>query len=200
MLTTVVFDLGNVLVGWDPRRPFADLPAAAVDEFLLRSPFAELNHAMDAGMPFADAHTQMRSRAPEHADSFERYWDGFASTLTGPVPGMAELVAEVGEAGLRRLGLTNWAADTYHHAAVAAPVIETLDDVLVSGRVGLAKPDPAIFELLIERFDLAPAQTLFVDDVAANVDGARSVGLRAHLFQGAEGLRAELVRSGVRLS
>lgn len=195
---TVVLDLGNVLVEWDPRVVWArTMSDAEIEQFLEQSGFAELNRSLDGGRRYHEARADLAARHPEHVGALDAYWDAFPETLVRPVPGMAELVAELDAGGTRLLGLSNWSAETYHHAPVAAPAIALLEDVLVSGRVRLAKPDPAIFELLISRFDLDPSRTLFVDDSEANVAAARGVGLHAHHFTGAEPLRAELVHRGV---
>jgi len=200
-LTTVVLDLGNVLIGWDPRRIWSrTLSEEEIETFLTESGFVELNHAMDGGDTYAHARAEMLARAPHHVTTLDAYWHAFPEALIGPIPGTAELVSELAELGIRLLGLTNWSAETIHHAPVAAPAIAMLEDLLVSGHEGLAKPDPAIFELLIERYRLMPEQTLFVDDVAANVEAARSVGLHAHLFTGADGLRRELRSRGVEVA
>lgn len=197
-VTTVVFDLGAVLVGWDPRRVWSrTLSEAEIELFLSESRFAELNHTLDGGRTYADARAELERRAPHHVGTLDAYWSAFADALTGPVPGMAELVAEIDGLGLRLLGLTNWSAETIHHAVPAAPAIGMLEDLLVSGREGLAKPDPAIFELLLERYELVPEQTVFVDDSPANVTSAAGLGLRAVQFTGAAALRTALRALGV---
>lgn len=196
--TTVVLDLGNVLVRWDPRRAWAGhLSDAEVDLFLEESDFATLNRAIDAGRTFADAGHELGQRWPHHAPTLATYRDRFADTLTGPVPGTAELVRDLRGAGVRLLGLTNWSAETFHHAAAAAPAIDDLEDVLVSGREGLAKPDPRIFALLVERYGLDVGTTFFADDVPANVEAARGAGMAGHVFTTAAQLREDLRRHGV---
>jgi 2-haloacid dehalogenase len=199
-ITTVVLDLGNVLIGWDPRRAWAPTRSEEeIAEFLEESGFTDLNRSLDGGRRYADARAELELRHPHHVPTLDEYWEAFADTLTGPVPGMHELVAQLHAGGTRLLGLTNWSAETYHHAPAAVPAIALLEDVLVSGRVGLAKPDPAIFELLIGRYRLVPEQTMFVDDAEANVVAARSAGLIAHRFVDAERLRADLEDRGVPL-
>lgn len=197
-MTTVVFDLGNVLVGWDPRRVWSrSLSDAEIDAFLDESGFHELNRSLDGGVRYAEARAQLEARAPHHVATLDAYWQDFAGSLTGPVPGSAELVTELRDLGLRLLGLTNWSAETFHHAPVVAPAIGMLEDVLVSGREGMVKPDPQIFALLVERYALDPARTFFTDDTRANVAAARDAGLHAHLFTGVAGLRAALRDLGV---
>ncbi|WP_234346704.1 HAD family hydrolase [Cellulomonas timonensis] len=194
----VVFDLGNVLVRWDPRLPFAgSLTPAEVDALFEDVDFAAFNHLQDAGRPWDVALAALHELHPRHAAAMTLYRDNFAASLPGPVPGSAQVVQDVRAAGVRLLGLTNWSAETFHHAAPAAPAIELLEDVLVSGEVGLAKPDPRIFRLLARRFGLDPAGTVFVDDSPANVVAAAAEGFDALLFTDARRLRADLVERGL---
>lgn len=194
----VLYDFGNVLVGWDPYRAYDGHTARdAVDAFFADVDFAALNHARDAGETWAAARTHVGATHPHHVDLLDRYVEHFPATLTGPVDGSAELVRELRGLGLRLYGLTNWSAELFHHAATAAPATALMDDVLVSGREGLAKPDPAIFRLAIDRFGLDAERTLFTDDSPANVDAAARLGLRTHLFRGTAGLRAALRDLGV---
>jgi 2-haloacid dehalogenase len=196
--TTVVLDLGRVVVGWEPHLALADrLGADEWERFATEAGFAELNHAMDAGLSHAEALERLARTRPDHVPTLRRYCENFAATLTGPVPGTADVIDELAAAGVRLLGLTNWSAETFHHAAVAAPAIGRLEDVLVSGREGLVKPDPAIFRLLLDRYGLDPARTLFVDDSPPNVAAARAAGMLALRFTGAAALRRDLRALGI---
>lgn len=198
VITTVVFDLGKVLVSWDPYEAFADRwTRAQFDEYHTEIDFPAFNHEQDAGRSFADARAALMASVPHRAADFDHYVANFARTLGGPVEGTTELVDELREAGIRVLGLTNWAAENFHEAARSAPVIDRLEDVLVSGREGVAKPDPAIYDLLIQRFDLEPARTVFIDDTIVNVEAAARAGLVALHFTDAAGLRDELRRQGL---
>ncbi|MDM8083894.1 HAD family phosphatase [Cellulomonas cellasea] len=194
----VVFDLGNVLVRWDPRLPFVgSLTSDEVDAMFEEVDFAAFNHLQDAGRPWAVALASIRERHPQHAAAMTLYRDNFAASLAGPVPGSERVVRDLRATGVRLLGLTNWSAETFPHAEPAAPVIGLLEDVLVSGEVGLAKPDPRIFRLLAERHGLDPEATVFVDDSAANVEAAAGEGFDALLFTDAERLRADLAERGL---
>jgi len=198
MIDTVVFDLGNVLVRWDPYRPFVGrVPERDTDAFLVGFDFLAFNHRQDAGRSWADARADLAASAPEHLPAFDVYVEHFADTLTGPVPGSHELVRDLRAAGVRLLGLTNWSAETFHLAEPAAPAIGLLEDVLVSGEVGVAKPDPRMFALLTQRFGLRPERTVFTDDSATNVAAGAAAGFDAILFTTAEALRTELLARGV---
>ncbi|MPV49326.1 MULTISPECIES: HAD family phosphatase [unclassified Pseudactinotalea] len=197
-VSTVVYDLGQVLIGWDPNRVWSrTMSPEQISEFTETINFRALNHSLDAGRPFEDAHAQVRATWPAHALPLRQYWDAFADSLTGPIPGSAELVAELHAAGIRLLGLTNWSAETFHHAREAAPALGLLEDILVSGREGVAKPDPAIFSLLIDRFGLRPAETVFVDDSLPNVEAAEAAGLRGIHFRSTADLRRRLADLGL---
>lgn len=197
-MSVVVLDLGNVLVRWDPYGAYEGRMARAdVDRFFAEVDFAALNHRQDAGRPWADARAELLATHPAHVNALDLYVRHFADTLSGPVPGSADVVRDLAAAGVRLLGLTNWSAETFHHAAPAAPAIGLLEAVLVSGEVGLAKPDPAIFRLLAHRFAVEPADAVFVDDSPANVAAAREVGFDGIVFTDAPALRRDLVARGL---
>ncbi|MBE1874967.1 HAD family phosphatase [Myceligenerans sp. TRM 65318] len=205
MIETVVLDFGNVLVGWDPYAAYANhtdasgraWTAADVDAFFDEIGFAALNHEADAGRPFADIVAQLERTHPHRAADLTAYVDHYADTLTGPVPGSETLVKDLAALGLRLYGLTNWSAETFRHAEPAAPAIGLLDGVVVSGRVGLAKPDERIYELLARRFDVDPARAVFVDDKQENIDAARSCGFHAIRFTDTDATRRHLRALGV---
>ncbi len=195
---TLLLDLGNVLVPWEPRRAFDGLLSPdEVQRFFDDVDFPEVNRALDAGRDWADVRDQLAALGPWYAHTLDLYLANFRRTLSGTVPGMADLVSELHGLGIRMLGLTNWSAATFHHAVPAAPSIALLEDVVVSGREGLTKPDPRIFALVVERFALVPARTLFVDDAPANVAAARALGIPAVVFTGAQPLRADLRARGL---
>lgn len=194
----VVLDLGNVLVGWDPYLPFEDsMSREEWQQFAADVDFPLLNAMTDRGVPIAEVVALAAKKGPGLADALKGYYDGFGRSLTGPVPGVAEIVDELRAAGLRLIGLTNWSAETFHHAERAAPAIARLDAVVVSGRERLIKPDPQIFQLLAERHDLAPERTVFVDDSSPNTEAAAALGFVPILFISASHLRQELHRLGI---
>lgn len=198
VVDAVLFDLGQVLVVWDPYAPYAGLrPRDEVQRFFDEIDFAAFNHEQDAGRSYADARASLARTHPHHLPMLDLYRERFAHAVSGPVPGSFELVEDLRAAGVRVLGLTNWSAETYPLAPATIPAVALLEDVVVSGEVGLAKPDPRIFRLAAEQLGLDPARTVFTDDSEANVVAARRVGYRAHTWSGAEGLRRHLVALGV---
>ncbi|GAA4711778.1 2-haloacid dehalogenase [Promicromonospora umidemergens] len=196
-IDTVVYDFGNVLIGWDPFGPYVGRPRAEIEAFFEAVDFASINHAADAGTPYAVLLERVERTRPDLVEDLRRYVEHYELSLIGPIDGSAELVAELKGLGLRLYGLTNWQAETFHSAEPAAPAIGLMEDVIVSGREGMAKPDRRIFELVVERFGVDPARAVFIDDKDVNVDAARGVGFHGVVFTTTEALRKDLRALGL---
>jgi 2-haloacid dehalogenase len=199
-MDTVLFDLGGVLVDWNPRylyRPLFGGDAAAMEDFLARVCPPEWNHQMDEGKPFAQAVAERQRLFPEHAPLIAQWHEGWPQMLRDEIPGTVAILRELRDRSVRLFALTNWSAETFPVALARYPFLAWFEDIVVSGEVALAKPDPRIFELTISRTGLDPAATLFTDDSARNVEAARACGLRAELFTSPQRLRATLEAFGV---
>jgi len=190
----VVFDLGGVLIDWDPRYLYRKLLAdeAAVEEFLATVCTREWNAEQDRGRPFAEGVAELVERYPAHAAAITAYSERWSEMLGGTIDGTVEVLAELRAAGTPLYALTNWSAETFEIARERFELLSWFDGMLVSGEERLIKPDPAIFRLLAERFGLDPAATFYVDDSEANVAAARALGFDAARFTGPEQLRREL--------
>lgn len=197
--TTVVFDLGGVLVYWDPRALFSRVldEGEDVDAFLDEIGFAEWNHAQDAGKPWAQAVAEHSERHPARAAAIAAYPQRFTESVPGPMDDSVAVVAELVGHGVRLLALTNWSAELFPLVRPRLTFLNDFEAVVVSGEEGLAKPDPALFRVLIDRHGVVPADTVYVDDLQRNVDTATALGFRALLFTDATSLRADLVRHGL---
>jgi 2-haloacid dehalogenase len=189
-----VFDLGGVLIDWDPRYLYRKLLAdeAAVEEFLATVCTPEWNAEQDRGRPFAEGIAELVERHPAHAAAIAAFHERWPEMLGGDIPGAVELLAELRATGLPLYALTNWSAETFVLARERFEFLDWFDGLLVSGEERIIKPDPAIFELLLDRFGLDPGSTLYVDDSEANVAAAAALGLDAVRFTGPEGLRRDL--------
>lgn len=200
-LDAVVFDVGNVIVAWDPQGAVAGrVSAQAWEEFVRDADFQGLNAGLDAGRSIEcvlDDLVAAHPERPDWAEILRTYHAHHRDSLPGPVPGMDRLIDDLAATGAPLYALTNFAADLFEKARPLMPALERFSGVIVSGREHLVKPDPAIYRLLLDRFDLAEGRTLFVDDSAANVAGARAAGMHTHRFTGVGRLRAELVERGV---
>jgi 2-haloacid dehalogenase len=196
--TTVVFDLGGVLVDWDPRYLYRQLlPEDEVEDFLTEVDFAAWNYRADAGGRWADAVAEQAARFPHRAELLAAYPERFRETLGGEVPGTVGLLRDLHAAGVRLLALTNWSAETFPHARAMFAFLSLFEDVVVSGEERVAKPDLGVFRLVLDRYHLDPARTVFVDDSPRNVAAAATAGLLALRFHDAHQLRADLQRLGL---
>ncbi len=196
-MDTVLFDLGGVLVDWNPRylysRHFGG-DDAAMEDFLARICAPDWNLEMDAGKPFAVAVAERQQLYPQHAELIALWQEGWPHMLRGPIEESVALLDALRARGHRLLALTNWSAETFPIARARFPFLGWFEAIVVSGEENLAKPDPRIFQLTIERHGLEPRRTLFIDDSPRNVEAARALGLSAVQFRGPDTLRADLER------
>jgi len=197
-ISTVVFDLGGVLIDWDPRHLYRLLmPEDEVEAFLDEIGFAAWNHAQDAGGSWADAVAAHVTRHPHRRELIEAYPERFHDTLGGPIAGTVTILAELHAAGVQLLALTNWSAETFRIARSEYAFLDLFDGIVVSGEERVAKPDPRIFQILLERHKLDAAHTLLIDDAPANVAAARTAGIVAIRYENPGRLREQLVGLGV---
>ena len=199
-VSAVVFDVGNVLYGWDPDsflvRQIADDDARL--RFVEETDLYSWHESLDGGRPYDEAAAELNEKFPHYAEVIAAWSDRFGETITGPVPGTHEIVEELDARGVPLFAITNFSADFWppFHAGEKA-FFDRFRDIVVSGEVKLLKPDPAIYWLALDRFRLRPAEALLVDDRAINVEGALAVGMQAHLFTGADDLRRRLETEGL---
>lgn len=185
LVDAVLFDLGNVLVRWDPYLPYEGrYTREEVERFFREADFMALNHAQDAGEPWPSVRARLAAQRPDLVPMLDVYLADHRESVPGEVPGADGTVRGLRAVGVRVYGLTNWGAENWHVAAEQAPVIDLLEGVVVSGHEKVAKPDPDAFARAAERFRLDPARTLFTDDSPRNVAAADALGFRVHLFRG----------------
>jgi 2-haloacid dehalogenase len=197
--TSVVFDLGGVLIDWDPRHLYRDLipDEAAMEAFLTDVVGQPWNRKQDAGRPIADANAELIARFPQHKDLIEAYYGAFDRMMRGPIDGTVEVLEVLCANNVPVYALTNWSAETFPLARERFGFLDLFKGIVVSGEEGLRKPDAAIFELLCERFDLEAEDTLFIDDHRPNVEAAEKLGFHTVLFSGPSQLRGRLTGWGL---
>ncbi len=197
-LRAVVFDIGNVLVDWQPNLAFLpDLGSqAAVDEFLARTDFFARNLRADGGAAWADLAGEIEDAADRAI--FAAYPTRFAVTVPNAIESSWQAMEDLRERGLFIHAITNWSAETWPHGVAAHPRLGRAFGVtVVSGREGVIKPDARIFDLLCNRAGLAPRECLFIDDSARNIAGAAAFGMDTIHFTGPDALRAGLLQRGL---
>ncbi|MGR3433464.1 MAG: HAD family hydrolase [Shimia sp.] len=197
MTRAVVWDIGGVLVGWQPHLAWSrEMGEAEARAFLSRIDFPARNLRADGGTTFADLATELDD--PEDAARLAAYPSLYARTVQNRVTGSWEILDDLIAAGTPVHAITNWSAETWPEGVKVHPRLdEVFGTLVVSGREGVVKPDPAIFRLLCDRAGLAPDECIFIDDGLRNVEGARAVGMAGHHFRGADDLRADLTERGL---
>lgn len=199
-LDAVVFDLGGVLIDWNPRylfrRIFGD-DVSAMEYFLAEVCSPAWNARQDAGRSWDEAVEEATLRHPAYAEAIRAYRDRWAETLGDAIEPTVEVLAGLRAAGHRLYALTNWSRETFPIARQRFPFLAWFDGILVSGEEGMMKPDPAIYRLLLSRYGLDAARTVFIDDTAPNVVAAAAVGLKALRFHDAAQLRRDLAAAGI---
>ena len=195
----VVFDLGQVLIRWDPEAPYRDLIPDPDERrrFLTEVVSHEWNLEQDRGRSWADAEAALIAEHPEHADLIRAFRRDWHRMIPGEIAESVAILEALIDDGVDVTALTNWAADTFAETEARFAFLSRFRGITVSGRVGLIKPDPAIYHRHADDHGLSHAHTLFFDDNAANVAAARAVGWQAELFVSPEQLAADLRRRGL---
>ena len=200
-ISNVIFDFGNVLVDWDPVALLMPrYGEQRIEDFLDNevSGFYDACDRMDCGASPEEGIAWMRATHGDRwADMLVYYFDNFLDSLTGTMPGMRVLVDDVKATGIGVWGLSNWQRETIGEAEREYAILRALDGRVISGEVGLRKPDRAIYLKALETFGISADTTVFVDDKASNVIGANRAGLRCIRFRDERGLRRTLIGAGV---
>jgi len=198
--TIVVFDLGGVLVDWNPRYLYRSLfggDDAAMERFLAEVCTPAWNDEQDRGRPWAEACELLARRHPEQRALIEAWPARFDETMAGPVRGTVEVLAELRERGVPLYALSNWSAETFPHALARFPFLQWFRGTVISGAVRIRKPDDGIYRHLFDTYSLRAGDTLFVDDSLPNIEAATRLGMRAVQFTDAAALRGTLVEHGL---
>jgi 2-haloacid dehalogenase len=195
----IVFDLGNVLLAWDPEIPYRRLipDEAERRRFLDEVCTFAWNAEQDRGRTWREAEDLLIADHPELEPLIRAYFENHHEMLAGLIPGTAEILEALLAGGWDVTALTNYSAETFPKAQAIYPVLARFRGITVSGEAKIMKPDLAIYRLHAETFGLAPPATLFFDDNAKNVDAARAAGWNAELFTSAEKMRDDLRRYGI---
>jgi len=195
----IVFDLGGVLLDWDPRYLYRKLfdDEAEMDRFLSEVCTMDWHHAHDLGVPPEQTVPPLVEAHPEYAEHIWAWPRRSEEMLRGPIEESVEILRALKDRGVPVYALTNMETWTYPDRRERYPFLRWFDGTVVSGFEGVAKPDPRAYELLLERFGLAPQTALLIDDSPKNVAAARGVGMQAILFESPAALRERLRHVGL---
>jgi 2-haloacid dehalogenase len=195
--SVVVFDIGGVLIDWDPRHLYRKLFAGdetAMEHFLANVCTHEWNRCQDAGRSFAEGARLLKQGHPDKAELIDAYGARFDEMMAGPIVGAVEILAELRERDTPLYLLSNFSAETFPPALDRFDFLRWFRGMVISGEVGVIKPDPRIYEIMLARFAIDPHQAVYIDDVAANAEAARLFGIHGIQFTTPGALREELVR------
>ena len=199
--STLVFDIGNVLIGWDPRNLYRKLLPERSDEmewFLAHVCTGEWNLELDRGRDFAAAIRELIARQPPRLHGLIRaYHERWIEMLSGEIAGSVGILERLHAAGVPLYAITNWNHETFQLARAAYACLERFRGIVVSGEERVLKPDPTIYRILCERYQLRPERCLFIDDSVKNVRGAEAFGMRGLTFESPEQLEQDLKSLGV---
>lgn len=196
----VIFDVGGVLIEWDPRHLYRKLFAgddAAMEHFLATVCTHEWNRGQDGGRSFAEGARLLKAQHPDKATLIDAYSERFAEMMPGPISGTVEILVELRARGTPLYALTNFSAETYPATSARFEFLQWFRGVVVSGQVGAIKPNPEIFHALFDTHAIDPHRAVFVDDVPANAAAATALGVHGILFTTPVALRSELVELGL---
>lgn len=191
----VVFDVGGVLIEWNPRHLYRKLfggDDVRMERFLTEVCSPAWNLRQDAGRSWPEGIAELAGRWPEQAALIRAFDERWEEMVPGPIDATIALVRTLKRRGVQLFCLTNFSQAKFELTRRRFDVFALFDGIVVSGEIGLVKPDPAIFQHLLQRFRLSAGQCLFVDDAPANIEGARAAGMRGHLFRSAAALAGEL--------
>lgn len=196
----VVFDLGNVLLRWDPRFLYRKIFAgddARMEWFLANICTSEWNIEQDKGRTFEEAVQVLAARHPDHAPHINAYHERWHETLPGTVEGTVAILEELDRQGVPLYAITNFNGPKFRETQKRFDFLNRFRDVVVSGEVRMLKPDLEIFHHFLDRNSLRATECLFIDDNRDNVAGAQSIGIGAIHFESPQQLRTELVQRGL---
>jgi 2-haloacid dehalogenase len=195
----VVFDLGGVLLDWDPRHLYRGLieDEAEMERFLAEVCTLEWHAAHDRGIPMAESCAALAIAQPECADLINAWCARSEEMIAGPIEGTVEILKELLQKGVRCYALTNMERETYPLRLERFPFMRWFAGTVVSSHEGIAKPDPEIFRLLLDRYGLEAKRTVMIDDSLPNIETAASLGMTAVRFTSPIALRVAL--DGLRL-
>jgi len=194
-----VFDLGGVLIDWNPRYLYCKLfeREADMEHFLASICTTEWNLQQDAGRTFAEACAALKLKHPGNAERIDAWFERFDEMMSGPIAGTVDILSELRQREVPIYALSNWSAETFPFARRRFEFLQWFQAILLSAEVRLVKPDPRIFKHFCEKFALSPEQIIYIDDLQHNVKAASSIGMHAIHFTDATSLRQRLVEFGL---
>jgi 2-haloacid dehalogenase len=199
-VTTIIFDLGNVLIDWNPRYVYKTIfdDDTKIDWFFENVTTPDWNENQDAGRLITEANKELVAKFPEYEKEILAYYGRWTEMLGGAIKDTVEIFRELKEQNsLRFLALTNWSAELFPIALERYEFLQWFEGIVMSGEERTRKPFPEIYQILLSRYSVDPAEALFIDDSLRNIQGAAAVGIEGIHFISPAQLRSELITRGI---
>jgi 2-haloacid dehalogenase len=199
-ITTVIFDLGGVLIDWNPRYVYRQIfdTEEKIDWFFENICTSEWNENQDAGRSLQEATEELVAKFPEYEKEVRAYYDRWEEMLGGPVHETVEILRSLKETNKYKVyALTNWSAETFPVALQRYDFLHWFDGIVMSGAERTRKPFPEIYQLLLNRFEVNSSEAVFIDDSLRNIEGAEAIGIAGIHFQSPQQLLQDLKQSQI---
>jgi 2-haloacid dehalogenase len=194
-INTIIFDLGNVLIDWNPKYVFDKMfqDEEKKKYFFQNICTMEWNETQDAGRSIKEATEELVALHPEWKEYIEAYYDQWKDMLGGPIHDTVEIFRQLKESGKYKLyALTNWSAELFPYALELYEFLHWFDGRVVSGEEKMRKPSPEFYHILLDRFHVTPVEALFIDDNFRNIQAAEEIGIKTIHFISPQQLKEEL--------
>ena len=191
----LVFDIGGVLLDWNPRhlfRKFFNGNQEGMERFLVEIGFTEWNLHQDAGRPFSEAVDELKTRHPKWGKLIEAYHTDWDESINGTIESTIDILVELREKGYPLFGLSNFSTEKFPLVRQRYEFFDWFEDILLSAEVNLVKPDPRIYQALLNRIGREPSECILIDDSAPNIESALKFGMDGIHFSSPEQLKREL--------
>jgi 2-haloacid dehalogenase len=195
MINTIIFDLGAVLIDWNPHYLYRSLftDEQEMKDFLANICTSDWNEEQDAGRSLQEGTNLLVAQYPEHEANIRAFYSRWVEMLGEPLHGTVEIFRQLKASGKYKIyALTNWSAETFPFALERYDFLNWFDGIVMSGAEKMRKPAPAFYQLLLDRYDVKAAEALFIDDNYRNILAAEKMGIKSILFTSVEGLEEEL--------
>jgi 2-haloacid dehalogenase len=199
-INAIVFDLGGVLIDWNPSYVFDRMFDSEEQKkhFFENICTAEWNEKQDAGRPLQEATGELVAKHPEWKEYIEAYYGRWEEMLGGPIHGTVKILRQLRQQSRYRLyALTNWSAELFPIALERYDFLNWFDGRVVSGEEKTRKPFREFYDVIVNRFQLLPEETLFIDDNLRNIEAAKEMGFQTIVFTSPSQLRDELIQAGI---
>jgi 2-haloacid dehalogenase len=199
-IKAIIFDYGNVLLEWNPRyvyqRYFPDDPEG-IEDFLKEINFMDWNAHQDKGRSFAEGVAELSKQFPHHAHLIQAYHEHWVDSIGEAYWGTVEIMQQLKQKGYSIYGLSNWSAETFPYAREKYNFFDLFDDMVISGAVGYVKPEPEIFQILLNKIGRPAEECLFIDDSLPNIQQANTMGFKTIHFNSSTQLKETLLQMGL---